>query len=190
MITNLERRQPTLCQCLRRYADILCKLQTIEKRQRPVQVDTLLTCVNLVLNVAEDQLKCSHCLYDSCVAIQFLMIFQTIFTWFQGQCHSSGSPVPNLRVTLGQHEMTEEECDFVKTALISKALDRTSALLKFMMSRIEHVTLNRQRKPSWGHEGAGFWNVQRLVNSLLQNFGVLSKKLASGQSRSQQATEG
>lgn len=118
------------------------------------------------------------------------MIFQTIFTWSQGQCHSLDSSAPNLRVTLGQHEMTEEECTFVKTALISKALDRNSALLKSMMSRVEHVTLNRQGKQSWGHEGAEFWNVQRLVSSLVQNFGVLSKKLASGQARSRQVREG
>ena len=48
----------------------------------------------------------------------------------------------DLRVTLGQHEMTREECKFVKTALISKALDETIALLKLMMLRIEHADLN------------------------------------------------
>ena len=93
-------------------------------------------------------------------------------------------------MTLGQHEMTGEECSFIKTALISKALDRTSALLKLMMLRIEHVTLNRQGKQSCGHEGAEFWNLQQLVSSLVQSFGVLTKRLASGQSRSRQATEG
>ena len=37
--------------------------------------------------------------------------------------------------------MTEEECNFIKTTLLSKVLDRTSALLRSIMSRIEHVTL-------------------------------------------------
>ena len=180
-ITHFEQQQQqTLCRCLREYADVLCKLQTIEKRQRPVQVDTLLTCANLVLNITENQLKCTQCLYDSCVAMQLVMVFQTIFTWSQGQCQSPGTVGTDLRVTLGQHEMTEEECSLVKTALISKALDRTSALLKSMMSRIEHVTLNQQGKPSWDHEGGELWNLQQLVNSLVQSFGGLSKRLATG----------
>lgn len=94
-------------------------------------------------------------------------------------------------MTLGQHEMTEEECSFVKTALMSNAFDRTNALLKLIMSRIEHVTLiNSQGKQKWGHEGAEFWNIQQLLRSLVQSFGVLMERLAAGQSRSRPATEG
>lgn len=178
--THLEQRQPRVCRCMRKYADVLCKLHTIEKRQRSIQVDTFLTCANLVLNITENQLRCTQCLYDSCVAMQIVMIFQTIFTWSQGQCHPHGNPGPDLRVTLGQHEMTEEEGRFVKTALISKALDRTSALLKLMVSRIEHVTLSRRGKQSWGHEGAEFFNLQQLISSLIQSFGLLKKRFAAG----------
>lgn len=127
--THFEQ-QSMLCRCLRKYADVLCQLQTIEKRQRPVQVDTLLTCANVVLNMTENQLKCTQCLYDSCVAMQLVMILQTFLTWSQGQCRHPGAPALDLRVTLGQHEMMEEECSLVKTALISKAMDRTSAQLK------------------------------------------------------------
>lgn len=98
----------------------------------------------------------------------------------QGQCHPHGNPGPDLRVILGQHEMTEEECRFVKTALISKALDRTSALLRLMVSRIEYVTLSRRGKQSWSHEGAEFLNLQQLVSSLIQSFGLLKKRLQQG----------
>ena len=183
-------QQPTLCQCLRKYADVLCKLKTIEKRQRPVRVDTLLTCANLVLNITENQLKCIHCLHDSYVAMQLVMIFQTLLTWSQSQSNYASTPTPDLRVTMGQHEMTEDECDFIKTALISRALDRTSGVLRLLMSRIEHVTSNRQGKQSWGNEGAEFWNVQRLVSCLVQSYGVLSKRLASGKAKSRQTIEG
>jgi len=94
-------------------------------------------------------------------------------------------------MTLGQHEMTEEECSFVKTALMSNALDRTNALLKLIMSRIEPVTLiNSQGKQKWGHEEVEFWNIQQLIRSLIQSFGVLMERLAAGQSRSRPATEG
>ena len=189
MVPDFEPRQSTLCQCLRRYADILCSLQTIEKRQRPVQIDTFLTCSNLVLDMTEKQLRCPHCLHDSCVAIQLVMVFQTIFTWSQGQCHSSGTPAPDLRLTLGQHEMTEDEYDFVKNALVARVLEKTSTFLKSIVSRIEHSRLDRQGKQSWGYEGAELGNIQQLVGSLLQSSIVLSNRLASGQSRSRQLTE-
>ena len=175
---------------MRKYADVLCKLQNIEKRQHPVQVDTLLTCANLVLDISGNHLQCTQCMYDSCVAMQLVTIFQTIFSWSQGQCHPLATPAPDLRGTLGQHEMTEEECRLVKTALISKALEKATALLKLMMSRIEHVMLNRQGKQSWSHDGVEFWNLQQHVSSLIQSFGVLLKRLASEQSRSRQGPEG
>ena len=187
--THFEQ-QSMLCRCLRKYADVLCQLQTIEKRQRPVQVDTLLTCANVVLNMTENQLECTQCLYDSCVAMQLVMIFQTFLTCFQSQCHHPGAPAPDLRVTLDQHGMTEEQCSLVKTALISKAMDRTSAQLKITISRIEHINSDRQGKQSRGQKEAEYWNVQQLVSSLVQSFGVLSKRDASGQSRSGQVTEG
>ena len=185
-----EQRQPKMCRCLQKYADVLCKLQAIENRQRPVRVDTLLTCANLVVNITEDQLKCTQCLGDSCVAMQLAMIFRTIFIWSQGQCDPLGISVPDFRVTLGQHEMTEDECSFVKGALISRALDRAAALLKVMLSRIERVAVNRQGSQSWRNEGAEFWNLQQVISSLVQSHGVLSKRLTLGQSRSRQPTEG
>ncbi|KAL8783397.1 MAG: hypothetical protein Q9213_004656 [Squamulea squamosa] len=49
-----------LCNCLRKYTDVLCQLQTIEKRQHPVQTDTLLTSANLVLSMTERQTRCRH----------------------------------------------------------------------------------------------------------------------------------
>ena len=93
------------------------------------------------------------------------------------------TPTPNLHVTLGQHELTDDECAFVKNALICRALDRASAVLRLLMSRIERVTSNRQGKQSWGHEGTEFWNVQPLVSVLIQSYGVLSKRLQAGMGR-------
>ena len=121
--------------------------------------------------------------------MQLVMIFQTLLTWSQNQSHYAGTPTPDLHVTMGQHEMTEDECDFIKTALISRALDRTSGVLRLVMSKIEQVTSNRQGRQSWGYEGAEFWNVQRLVSCLIQSYGALSKRLASGKAKSRQTIE-
>lgn len=80
-------------------------------------------------------------------------------------------------MTLGQHEMTEDERSFIKTALMCKILDRIATQLKLMMSRIEHVALKRQGKQPYGHEGGEYSNLQPLVRSLIQNFGSLFKDL-------------
>jgi hypothetical protein len=87
-------------------------------------------------------------------------------------------------MTLGQHELTDEECSFVKTALIFKALERTNTALKAVSSRVEQMTLKRQDTHSWAYEGADSGNLQRLISSLSQSFDTLTKRLASAQSRS------
>lgn len=171
--------QSILCQCLRKYTDFLCQLQTIEKRQRPIKADTLLTCANLVLHLTEDQCKYTKCLYDSRVLMQLVMIFQTIIAWTQWLCQSFNSPYPGLSMILGRHELTNEECSFVTTALLARALNRASAVLKLMMSRIEYAISNQPGKQSWAHEGAEFHSIQQLTDSLIQRYNTLLRKLAS-----------
>lgn len=176
--------QPTnLCQCLRRYTDVLCKLQIIEKRQSPIQTDTMLTCANLVLTTAEDQFKCNLCFSNPCVALQLVMIFKTLYTWSQGQLHASADPELDISATLGQHEMTKGEIRFVRVALVSRSLDKISAMLKLLIPRIKRAALDVQDTQRWEHDGGEFWNLEQLVNSLLQSIGLLSKRLALAQSR-------
>ena len=108
------------------------------------------------------------------------MIIQMIFTWSQDQYQFRNAPGPELRVTLGQHETTEEERSFVKLTLISKAVYRIIALLKDMMSRFDSISLNGQGKSPWDLERVEFWNLQQLVGSLIQSYGDLSKRLIEG----------
>ena len=105
--------------------------------------------------------------------MQLVMIFQTFLNWNQSPCHPSkgSSASPILRMTLGQHEMMEEERNFVGTALISKALDRITSLLKLMITRIDGGSLQRQEKQG----------LQQLVVALVQGFAQLNKRLSLGQ---------
>ena len=160
------------CQCLRKYTDVLCQLQNIERFQRPVEADTFHTCVNLVLNVTENQHHCDKCVYDSRVIMQLVMIFQTVFTWTESLCCSPTISDPNLSMTLGRHALTREECNFVRVLLMARALNRVSAVLKAMMMRITHVTTKRQGRECLGHEGADFQNLQHLINSLMQRYNM------------------
>ena len=176
---RFEQSLDQQCQCLRKYTDVSSQLQNIENRQRPVRTDTLLTCTNIVLNNTAQQFRCTQCLYDSRVLMQLVMIFQTIFTWTQGQGHAPNDPCPDLRMTMGRHQMTREEFSFVRMALIFRTLDRVSAVLKAMMSRIDHITTNRRVKQSSGYEGMEFQNLQQFTSSLMHKFSALTKRLAS-----------
>ena len=111
------------------------------------------------------------------------MIFKTIYTWSQAQSHPSAGPDPDMSATLGQHKMTKEESRFVKVALVSRSLDKISAMLKYLIPRIKRAALDVQDAQHWEHDGAEFWNLEQLVNSLLQSVGLLSKRLALAQSR-------
>lgn len=85
--------------------------------------------------------------------------------------------------------MTEDERSVVKRALISRALERATALLKVVFSRIERTASDQRGRQSWRNEGAEFNNTQRVVSFLTQSHEILLKKLMLGQSMSQQQTE-
>ena len=168
------------CHCLRKYTDVLCQLQTIEKRRYPIQTDTLLTCTNLVLSITSQQSKCPSCLFDTRVLMQLIMIFQTIFTWAQSQCLiPNNSHFPDFTITLGRHELTNEETRFVKTALLARALNKKTAALKAIMARIEHAMTSPRGKHSWEGRNTGdeLKDLQRLTESLIQRFNTLRGKV-------------
>ena len=176
MDTRTQQRHTILCQCLQMYADVICKLQLIEKRQQPVQVDILLTCANLVSATVESQFECTRCLHDPCVTVQLVMIFQKMLSWFHRQCHSPDGASSDIHISIGQYLTTKEEYSIIKSTLLSKALERIRALLRLTSTRIERATLDPQVNEAWTHQGES-WDLQKLVASLLRNFGVLAIRL-------------
>ena len=174
--TRTRQRDTISCRCLQTYTDVICKLQLIEKRQHPVQLDTLLTCANLVSDTIESQFECTRCLYDSCVAVQLVMIFQKLSSWFQGQCHSPDEADSDLHISIGHYLTTKEEYSIIRTTLLSKLLERVRALLRLTSIRIERSTLDREANETWNQQG-DVWDLQKLIASLLRSFGVLDIRL-------------
>ena len=171
--SKLDRRS-SLCNCLSKYTSTLCKLQDIEIRQQPVQADTFLTCVNVVLNLCEDQLGCVQCIDDYCVTMQLVMIFQMLLTW--GQSHlGDHEPRPVLQMALGQHLLTSEEQNIVHTALVSKALGRIGSYLKLVASRADRASLQCEKKQGRGLGKNVSWHIQQLIKDLMQDIDCIDK---------------
>ena len=83
-VTEQQERSATLssCRCSRKYSEVMSQLQSIEERQRPVKLDTLLTCANVVLPKVDGH-QCPECLLDTRVSMQLNTIFQTLLTWIE-----------------------------------------------------------------------------------------------------------
>ncbi|KAL8756520.1 MAG: hypothetical protein Q9199_002884 [Rusavskia elegans] len=167
------------CSCLRKYTDVLCQLQTIEKRQLPVETDTLLTCTNLVISMTERQTKCAECHHDARVLMQLVMVYQTILTWVQG-LYESNSSCQDQHMTLGRHELTKEERRYIRVALVVRVLKCNTATLRSITSRTSNAALTRRGEDSWSQGATELHNVQRIVNSLIQRYDVQMRRLASG----------
>lgn len=174
-------RAHMLCQCLRKYSDLVSQLQTIEERQQPIKLDTLLTCANVVLAVTESRIQCPQCLQDTRVLMQLAIIFQTMMTWTKVQCRPASNNSPDIHMVLGRHELTWEECSFVKTRLLARLLNRTSTVLSTMMARTEQVTINRQGKQAQAQGEPDFQSFQQMARSLIHGCRSLAKGLSSGQ---------
>ncbi|KAL8700022.1 MAG: hypothetical protein Q9224_001161, partial [Gallowayella concinna] len=147
-LTEQQERRPTLalCQCSRKYSEVVSQLQTIEERQRPVKLDTLLSCANIVLATVDSRVQCPECLLDTRVPMQLNIIFQTMLTWIEIHCRSVNTPCPDVPVVLGSHELTWEECSLVTTCLIKRSLKRISAVLSTMTLRAEQIARSRQER--------------------------------------------
>ena len=172
--------QPLPCSCLQKYAHVLCQLQTIEKRQFPVQADTLLTCIKLALGTTQDHPKCKHCSFDSRVLVQIIMIFQTIFTWAQSQFRGSADFLAEPAMSLGRHELTQDEMNFVKGALVARALKGIVSALKAIAARNEYAASRIQKRrssSSSSSDGEEYEDLHRLINSLTRRYHSLIQKL-------------
>lgn len=174
------------CQCMQKHTNALCKLKDIETRQNPVKVDTLLTCANLVLVIAEEYFRCSHCADDPRVLMQVVMMFQTIFSWAQAQCHSPDSPCPEISMSFGRYDLPKEEAALVKSALMSRLTERNRSATKALGARVDQMIVRRQGREIWSHERDEIQILQQLIRSLSQSSSMIAKRLVtrSDQSRS------
>lgn len=178
-LTGTAHSQLITCHCLPKYAHVLCQLQTIEKRQSPVQADTLLTCIKLALGKTEDHPRCNQCSFDSRVLVQIIMIFQTIFSWAQSQTCSSSDKLTQPNISLGRHELTQDEVNFVMGALVARALNGIVSALKAIAARVEYAASRITKSASSSPDGEEYEDLQRLVNSLIRRYQSLLKKLVS-----------
>lgn len=136
-ISNIEHAS---CHCLQKYANILCQLHAIEKRQCPIRVDTFLACTNHVLGAISQRGDCSDCQFDVRVSTQLVMIFETILTWARSYFSCLTPTKPDLTtVNIGRHKLTPEENDVVMMALLMRAVAQTGAALKTLIAQVEHV---------------------------------------------------
>ena len=175
---NNSRLLP-LCQCSRKYSDVISQLQTIEERQRPIKLDTLLTCANVVLALTHSRIQCCQCPQDTRVFMQLIIIFQTLLTWTKIQCRPTNNTCSEVRMVLGRHELTSEECGFVASGLLARVLQRTSSVLGAMMARAEQISINPQERRAQSQGGTDLRTYQQLTRSLLHVCRSLLKGFSS-----------
>lgn len=182
-VTEQRERSPTLflCSCSRKYSQVISQLQTIEERQRPVKLDTLLTCANIVLATVESLVRCPQCLLDTRVSMQLVIIFQTLLTWIEIHCGSVNNTCADVPMVLGSHELTREEYNLVISSLINRSLKRISAVLSTMTTRAEQIARSRQEKDSQDQGGTDLRAFQQLTYSLLSSCRSLAKELSPPQ---------
>lgn len=180
-VDDQRERSPTLvlCSCSRKYSQVVSQLQTIEERQRPVKLDTLLTCANIVLATVDSLVQCAQCLLDTRVSMQLFIIFQTLLTWIDIHCRSVNNTRADVPMVLGSHELTREEYNVVTFSLINRSLKRISAVLNTMTTRAEQIARSRQEKDSQDQGGTDLRAFQQLTCSLLSRCRSLSTGLSS-----------
>ena len=175
--SGVSKAAAPLCNCMKSQADKLCTLRTIEQRQSPVKVDTILSCVKLVSQAAESQLQCSFCQIDCYTLLLTISTFQLIFHWVRAQTHHPEKACDNTSIKLGQYEISKQDATMLKDILVARAFDTTLTSLKLLRSRVNQLVVDAQCKELWDFERAPIQNLQNMTQSLMQTSSVLSKRL-------------
>lgn len=169
-------RTPKPCQCLRAQADKLCSLRTIEQRQTPVKVDTILTCLRVVSRATEYQLQCLSCQNDTHTLFLTMMIFQVVFRWVGMQTHRPEIAYDDPSIKMGQYKISRQETQLLKNILVSQAFDKTQKALKMLQARVNQVVMNAERREPWDLERGEVQNFQPLFQSLMQTSLTLANR--------------
>ena len=78
---------------------------------------------------------------------------------------------------LGCHELTQDEVNFAKGALVVRALNGIVSALKAIAARAEYAASRILNSASSSSDGEEYEDLQRLVNSLLRRYHLLTKNL-------------
>ncbi|KAJ5787469.1 hypothetical protein N7457_002459 [Penicillium paradoxum] len=132
--------QTSACSCLRSQFESLCRLKGLEKSPGPVRHDTDIATSLNALAVSQDILKCERCHADPETNMLIIMAVDLVFRRLEGLVAKAPDALMELRVTLGDQEIVEQEpLSLMRKTLVTLVRDQVQQVFKSIRARISRL---------------------------------------------------
>jgi hypothetical protein len=136
---SANRRQS--CACLKVQADALCRIHLMDRSQADMRGDTVLATASQILDSCNALILCQCCVKDYKFLLLAIMTMRILFCWLRGlsiaRTHTDHS---NMKLTLGEYEISGEEEAMIKNMLVLRALEKGKVALRRIRERVTSVT--------------------------------------------------
>ncbi|KAK1767545.1 Zn(2)-Cys(6) zinc finger domain protein [Phialemonium atrogriseum] len=135
------------CSCLKRLTDHLCHLNTIERKQDIICLDTTLSKTDTTLSCAESVLECHHCRLDSKVVLLIMTVLQTALNWLSVEYrHGTYARRRLPPIHFGSWRVPEADGDLIKKLLTSRILATSDSVASTLRLRMDEITLKASKQ--------------------------------------------
>lgn len=135
------------CGCLKRLTDHLCHLNTIERKQDIICLDTTLSKTDTTLSCAESVLECHHCRLDSKVVLLIMTVLQTALNWLSVEYRHRAYARRRLPpIHFGSWKVPEADGDLIKKLLTNRILATADSVASTLRLRMDEITLKASKQ--------------------------------------------
>ncbi|OCK77274.1 hypothetical protein K432DRAFT_304574 [Lepidopterella palustris CBS 459.81] len=138
------RDRPT-CSCLRRLADHLCHLHTVEQKHEPINLCTTLAEADGTRKCAEIVLDCHCCQGDLKVAMLITTVLQTLLDWLSVSQRRSMQVDQTPKVLFGTWTIPKSDAMSVGKLLTYRVLAKSQIVVNNLRLRIDKITFKASK---------------------------------------------
>jgi hypothetical protein len=129
------------CSCLKLQAAVLCRVHLIDSSHEDIRGDTVLATTSKIVDSCNSLITCPYCATDYKFVLLAIMTVRIMLCWLRGLSMSRPqTDNANMKLTLGEYEISGEEEKIVKNILVARTLEKVKMLLRRLRERVNNVT--------------------------------------------------
>jgi hypothetical protein len=144
--SSSNEREDVSCSCLKRLADHLCHLNTIERRQDIICLDTTLSKTHTTLSCVDGVLECNHCRLDSKVVLLIMTVLQTALNWLNVEYRHKTYARQLPAIYFGSWRVPEADGALIKNLLTNQILAASDSVVSTLRLRMDEITLKASKQ--------------------------------------------
>ncbi|CBX98936.1 similar to SirZ [Plenodomus lingam JN3] len=130
------------CSCLKLQASALCRIHLVDRSHADMRGDTVLATASTILDSCNALILCPSCATDYKFLLLAIMTVRILLCWLRGlSATRTQNDNANMKLTLGEYEISGEEEAIIKNMLVSRALEKVKIAVRRLRERVNSITI-------------------------------------------------